>query len=900
MSEELLTSVQGMLNEEQWTRAAITNFTKNDFLELAATLEEAKKQNCIKEVKAVCDEHLAHSKNSIIGLYLSGMLSLRQKKLDDSALIDLVNIFVDNHKTNIVIYLCNSILEEDENNKFALRKLAECYKEENNEKIWEIYASIVKNDHDEADIAKLLAEKYEQEGNIDLAVEYYKKALLRYVNKNLGNQIKETWTKLVSLIPEEIDFFYLVQRKVAKTVSEDKAALLLHELYNYYHDNQKWNTAIEILKIILSYDDKDSWARKEIVECYRGRYADHSQLENYIRVSNLNQGWRNIFEAISDFEKHISFDAKNFVFHRSWGVGIIRKVDSDEITINFGKKFGVKKMALKMAVSALQPLAKDHIWVLKATKPKEELAKEIKEDKANALKIIIKSFNNKCDIKRIKAELVPSVLSASEWTSWSTQARKILEDDPTFGVDSNDISLYTVRDHAITQEEKLANEFKAQKNFFSRIDILMKFANDDETDKSSEQFAEMFGYFVSYLKSFARVDEQIIASYLVERRIVAANPHLNPDIQCSFAELFAEIEDPREIYTELKDTKNTSLKKDFLSCIKELLPEWVDIYIKLFGTVLSQDLLDALIVSGNKDKVVKYVQTCFENYRDYREAVLFFFKESQNEEWFKEANISFEKQLITLIHIIDLTYREIENHRDTTENRKINRNAQNLLFKNNTLLDYMLSNDIATVTRLYTLVDDISNPELAEIKQQMRNKILNVYKDFKFYGSEEKVTTNTGLLVTAKMLEKNKALLEDLIHVQLPANAKEIDEAREQGDLKENAEYKAAREKQRLLNAQISRLQADVDRAKTFDPTTITTARVSFGTTVCLLNKDSNETETYTILGPFESDPEHGIISYLSPLGEKILNAKDGQELNIEVNEQHYNYVVQSIKAAEF
>ena len=409
----------------------------------------------------------------------------------------------------------------------------------------------------------------------------------------------------------------------------------------------------------------------------------------------------------------------------------------------------------------------------------------------------------------------------------------------------------------------------------------------------------MFDYFVSYLKSFSQVNAQIIASYLLVRRIVASNPSLNPGLQYSFADLFSNLEDPRKIYKELKDTKNTSLRKDFLFCIKEFLPDWSDVYINLFATVLSQDLIDALIGNGYKDKLIKFVQMCFENYRDYREAVIFFFKESQKEEWFQEVEIPFEKQLITLIHILDLTFREIENHRETTENRKINRNVQQLLFKNDMLLDYMLSNDIDTVTRLYTLVDDVKDLDPA-IKQNMRNKILNVYKDFKFYGSEEKVTVNKGILVTMNMLEKNRALLDDLINVQLPANAKEIDEAREQGDLKENAEYKAAREQQRLLNAQVSRLQSDLDKAIVFDPTTITTTRVSFGTTVSLLNKDSKEKEIYTILGPFESDPENGVISYLSPLGEKILNAKDGEELNIEVNEQNYHYLVESIKAAEF
>ncbi|MBQ1983070.1 MAG: transcription elongation factor GreA, partial [Spirochaetaceae bacterium] len=515
MSEALIKTVQEMLNEEKWTRATISNYTKNNLTELATKVEEAVSSNCVDEMKAICDDHLSHTKNSIIALYLSGMLGLKKKTLDNSSIITLVTIFQDNHKTPIVIYLCESILAEDETNKFALRTLAECYKEENNDKVWDIYETIVKLDYEEADIAKTLAEYYESKGDTEQSIDYYKKALLRYVAKKSGNQIKEIWSILVKLIPEEIDFFLLVQRKIAKTISEDKSALLMQELYIYYKDAKKWDIAIDILKLLLSIDEKDTWARKEITDCYKEKYAGHSQLDDYIRISNLNQGWRNVFEAISDFEKHIAFDARNFVFHRSWGVGIIKKVENDNITINFGKKYGVKDMSLKMAVDALQPLAKDHIWVLKATKSKEELSKLVKTDIQWALKTIIKSFGNNCDFKRIKLELVPSILSASEWTSWSTKARKIIDTDSTFGVNPNDITMYNVRERAISTEEKLANEFKAQKNFFARIDILMKFAKEANTE--SELFADMFGYFTGYLRSFSVVNEQIMASFLVAR-----------------------------------------------------------------------------------------------------------------------------------------------------------------------------------------------------------------------------------------------------------------------------------------------------------------------------------------------------------------------------------------------
>ena len=104
MSEVLVKSVQDMLNEEKWTRAAISNYSKNNFIELADIIEKAISENCVDEIKAICDEHLSHTKNSIIALYFSGMLALKKGTLDNSALITLVDIFQDNHWLLIFCY----------------------------------------------------------------------------------------------------------------------------------------------------------------------------------------------------------------------------------------------------------------------------------------------------------------------------------------------------------------------------------------------------------------------------------------------------------------------------------------------------------------------------------------------------------------------------------------------------------------------------------------------------------------------------------------------------------------------------------------------------------------------------------------------------------------------------
>ncbi len=919
MSEELVKSVQDLLKEETFTRASLSQYSTNNFIKLSELVEKAQAENCIDELKSVTDEHLVHNKNSVIALFISGMLGLKKRSLDNSSLITLVNLFLDQRRNNIVTYLCESILAEDENNKFALHTLADCYTDEDNEKRWDIYERIVRIDRDEVEIAIRLGdkcleeydeatEKSQKDKKKEEAVEYYKKALNRSITPTPGNQLKEMWTKLVDLVPEDIEYFYMTQRKIAKTISADKSSVMMNDLYKHYKNIENWDVAIDILKLMLSIDETDKGARSELVECFRGKYKKHSHLEDYITVSSLTGGPRNVFEAIADFEKHISFDIKNYVFHRTWGVGVITKVEDENITINFGKKQGVHTMTLKMAVNALQPLPKNHIWVWKATKSKDVLRAKVKDDKEWTLKTIIRSFGNSCDFKRIKAELVPSILTAAEWTGWSTAARKLIDSDPTFGVNSEDITQYTVRDHAITRVEKLATEFKAQKQFFARIDILMKFADTDTKDGDpaveTDLFNDMFSYFTGYLHSTSNVTEQTIASYLVVRSIITRYPHLNPGIQLDmFGKLFDEIEDPSEMYLALKDTKNTSLRKDFLTCI-EMLPNWSDIYIKLFPTVLSNEMLIKLINKGHTDKVKKLAADSFEYFRDYRAAAIYFFKECREEDWFKEIGITYEKQMITLVNIMDLGFREIANHYDTTENRKLIRQIQLLLFGKDTksvnpYLNYMLENGEETINRLYTLIDDVADFDPA-VKSSMRNKILESYPDFQFHVKEEKSVTPKGLIVTQAMFDKMKADLEHIATVEIPANAKEIGEAIEKGDLRENAEYKAARERQTQLNSQATRLQEDINRAQVFDPSTITTAHISFGTIVTLHNEIEDKDEIFTLLGPRESDPDNGIISYMSPMGMAILNKKKGEKLNFVINERNYSFTVKQIKAAKF
>jgi transcription elongation factor GreA len=892
----LLKNLQETLNEEKWTRASLGNYSTNQFKELDVILKNARDEKVLTELKKNCDDHLAHTRNSIIALYLSGMIALSRQIIDDSAMINLVSIFLDNHKWSIVKYLCERILDHGES-KFALRTLADCFKNDNEEeKIFGVWERLVKVDFEEADITKSLAEHFDKKGNKEAAIDYYKKALHRYINKANFPSVKEIWEKLINMNIEDIDFFLHIQKKIAKTISEDKAVILLNELYAKYKVIDI-DVAINILKIVLEDDEKDVHGRREIIECFRKKYASHSQLEEYIRISNLSQAYRAVHQALADFEKHISFDKGNFVYHRTWGVGRIASIAGDEIRIDFSKKRG-HTMSLKMAVDALQTLSKDHIWVLKATKKKEELRGMIKDKDENiieTLKIIIKSFSNACDMKRIKAEISPALLTTGEWASWSSRARDILKSNPDFGVSPDNSDVFFVRDRPVSVTEKLYNEFSAQKNFYDKVQAIRDYVNNKNAEPDSELFPEMFSYFTSFLRSSVDT-EHAAASYLLINELAANKnySHLKSALTVSFAEIFAGIKDVPSLFKNMKDSK---LKTEFLYNIKLLINDWADVYVKLFPLSQLSSITEQLEQSGFSDKLVFLCSDCFDHFRENREAVVWLYKNSRDTSWFNAANISMKKQLITLIHILDITYRDIENHKDTVENRKINKLVYNILFKEGELASFIDSADEEAITRIFTFVDDVKDLDPQD-KINLREKIIDKHPAFKFFGDAEKKVSR-GLIVTRAMYEEKKKQLSHIMDVEVPANSREIEYALSLGDLRENAEYKAAKEKQEQLNSQVAKLKEDIDRAQLFDPNSVNTTKVSFGTKVVLLNETTGQKEEYTIFGPWESNPDNNIISYLSARGSAILNKEAGERFEFVLNDDRVSYLVEKITPAE-
>ncbi len=124
--------------------------------------------------------------------------------------------------------------------------------------------------------------------------------------------------------------------------------------------------------------------------------------------------------------------------------------------------------------------------------------------------------------------------------------------------------------------------------------------------------------------------------------------------------------------------------------------------------------------------------------------------------------------------------------------------------------------------------------------------------------------------------------LKELKSTQRPAVIRAIAEAREQGDLSENAEYHAARERQGFIEGRISELEDKISRAEVIDVESLSGKTIKFGATVTLADEDTGEKVTYQIVGQDEADIKKGLLSITSPLGRALIgkSVKDGVEIN--------------------
>ncbi len=144
-----------------------------------------------------------------------------------------------------------------------------------------------------------------------------------------------------------------------------------------------------------------------------------------------------------------------------------------------------------------------------------------------------------------------------------------------------------------------------------------------------------------------------------------------------------------------------------------------------------------------------------------------------------------------------------------------------------------------------------------------------------------------------KKLQTELDDLEEELHFKLP---KEIARAREWGDLKENAEYKAAMERQSMVQARLMQVRLRLSEVESIDISKLPTDSVAYGSTVVLYDVEKDEDVTYKLVTSEESDPANGLISTVSPIGQGLMGKEEGDEVKIKTPTGWRNFEIKKLK----
>ncbi len=491
---------------------------------------------------------------------------------------------------------------------------------------------------------------------------------------------------------------------------------------------------------------------------------------------------------------------------------------------------------------------------------------------------------------------MPDILKESEWNRWWVQIKKRMEGSNTIVQNLSKRNIIELRESELSITDEIVSKFKKTTNFENRVKQLIEFVARGG-NINSDSASAFVSYFTEIINALSESNEKKLTS-LVAMKYAVYNEYSDVNVDTS---IIFGIKNLLDFYIAL----DVDLKKSFLQILMKKLKDWdikfADFISHSNFSKLDRFMLNELELFEKFDVINGIFVSSMNGFQENPELFVWFSKVILDESESSLKNtigIKESEVIFRMLSLIDILNTEIDAKTNVGRNKKIITGIYDILFKKKILTNVIENSDETTVKSLLSLIHSTMTLE-EEIKNEYISKIIALYPGLKKADRQEKIKIRHPFLVTKKSFEAKKRELAHLMTADIPENSRAIGEAMEKGDLRENAEYKAALEKQDQLKAAASKLEADINQAKILDKDRVDTSIVDVGTKV-IVQLEKDKTEVYQILGQWDVDFKNSIISYHSPLGKALLDKKIGDTLDFDFNGEIKKYKVISIGLAEF
>jgi transcription elongation factor GreA len=579
----------------------------------------------------------------------------------------------------------------------------------------------------------------------------------------------------------------------------------------------------------------------------------------------------------------------SFCLHKSWGFGQVAEWNLlfNQIVIDFKTK-PKHPMQLGYAAENLTPIPPRHFLARKVSEP-DAIKGLLKSDPAAVVRNILEGFDGKATLAQISEALVGDLFTEAEWKRWWTSAKKAMKASGYFSVPTKKSEPIALRAEPVSRAEELLaffNQTRQPKEQAAALDQIIRFHHEFKDPKTQLQ------PIIQRIENTA-AQNQKLHSPLTFELVLARDDLLErvPGLTVTRPDLTLErlvSEEETRLIEILPKLPSAKERRVLQALPRSLGDAWTRRAWQMMGSNNSRlvaQIPNIFVENGRVDELRTMLERAVRERSASSEMMIWLCRDRAN--WPELITPEILPAILSAI--------ERDQHNEALRSSRL----RDLLLDDRDLIsdvfagaDVSVARDIMRRLLLTPVFDDLT-------KHSLMARVIKLYPELASMATgaqpEERAES---LIVSWSSLHKRQEEYEEIVNKKIPENSKEIGVARSYGDLRENFEFKAAKQMQAVLMRRKSELEQMLHRARGTDFSNADTSQISIGTFVTLREVDSRQEESYTILGAWDGDPERHIISYQTAIGQSLLGKKRGDRVTLNTDHGTTTYEVIEIKAA--
>ncbi len=562
----------------------------------------------------------------------------------------------------------------------------------------------------------------------------------------------------------------------------------------------------------------------------------------------------------------------SFCLHKTWGAGKVASWDifGGKITIDF-EKSKAQVMGLKLALQKTEILDPTDFRAQKVEKF-EELCTAAKEDPVSVVIEVLKCFNGSMTLDQFDEQISGSLVETKAYKKWWESTKKALRESKKVVVPSKRTEPMFLRKEDQSPLEAMLDDFEQTRDLKAKAATLDEMKSEIEVLKEQPDLVQTLVEAVDEVckKGFKLKLGQVLDLVGARDELLSGLEDFQlPDKALRLVDIITS-GNTRDLSEQISGLSSTRQRQIYESFPQSFGDEWVQKLLNVFDHVGSRGVAEIARLFDKQEKTLDLITHLAKSISHQSlgpDALGWICRERKKgtESIFGSAVGS------AVLAVLEHDFME-DGPRKSTR-------LQALIMDDRELVCDFIAEDDANSKKHFSrrLLESPVFPELD--RKSLMARIIKAYPETSDLVSGEAVKRDETMVVSWDSLEARKKELEDIVKVRIPQNIKEISLAASYGDLRENFEFKAAKQTQAVLNRRKEELDRDLTRAQGTDFKGANTKSVSIGTKVTMSTPGGDM--SYTILGAWDSEPDEKILSYLSEIGQLLLGKEVGDELEL-------------------